>query len=97
MDKNRIEGRPGEASWHNTAKPSDPVREVNAAVVRRRTAFLPGEIPTGQPEGKSAEAIVPGREPGAGDRPLKQRNRKTRGREGPNWRANVQLRGGCWD
>lgn len=72
MDKNRIEGRPGEASWHNTAKPSDAVREVNAAVARRRTAFLPGEAPREESGGESAEVVVPGREPGAGDRPLKQ-------------------------
>lgn len=72
MDKNRIEGRPGEASWHNTAKPYDAVREVNAAVVRRRTAFLPGEALREQSGGESAEAVVPGSEPGVGDRPLKQ-------------------------
>ena len=59
MNKNCIKGRTGEASWHHTAKPSDPVRTVNAAVARWRTAFLPGEIPRWQRRGKSAEAIVP--------------------------------------
>jgi hypothetical protein len=32
--------------------------EVNAAAVRGRTAFLPGEIPRRKCRGKSAEAIV---------------------------------------
>ncbi len=63
MNKNCIEGRAGEASWHHTAKPSDPVRTVNAAAVRRRTALLPREIPGRKCPGKSAEAIVPGSEP----------------------------------
>ena len=44
MNKNCIRGRRGGASWHNTAKPSGLAAEVNAAVVRRRTAPLPGEI-----------------------------------------------------
>ena len=75
MNKNHIEGRPGEASWHNTAKPSDPVRAVNGAVARGRTAFLPGEILPGQSGGKSAEAVVVADKPGAGRRPPKQRHR----------------------
>ena len=77
MNKNRIEGRPDEASWHNTAKPYDSVRAVNAAVARRRTAFLPGEILPVSTGGKSAEAIVVADKPGAERRPLKQRNRPT--------------------
>jgi hypothetical protein len=44
MNKNCIRGRHGGVSWHNTAKLFGLVVEVNAAVVRRRTAFLPGEI-----------------------------------------------------
>jgi hypothetical protein len=44
MNKNLIRGRQSEVSWHNTAKPYDSTLEVNEAVVRRRTAFLPGEI-----------------------------------------------------
>ena len=44
MNKNLIEGRHDGASWHNTAKPFGLVAEVNEAVVRGRTAFLPGEI-----------------------------------------------------
>jgi hypothetical protein len=58
MDKNRIEGRHGAMSWHNTAKsPGMPV-EVNAAAVRRSNVPLPGEIPPTEGGGKSAEAIV---------------------------------------
>ncbi len=44
MNKNHIRGRYDGASWHNTAKPTGSVVEVNVAVVRRRTALLPGEI-----------------------------------------------------
>lgn len=58
MNKNPIQGRPGRVSWHNTAKPFDSTREVNEVVARRRTAFLPGEIPPEPSGGKSAEAIV---------------------------------------
>ena len=60
MDKNRIEGRHGAMSWHNTAKsPGMPV-EVNAAAVQRSNVPLPGEIPPLSGGGKSAEAIVAG-------------------------------------
>src|SRR5574337_533899 len=44
-DRNRIvkaEGR--EASWHTTAKPTGTLPTVNAALVHRQFAFLPGEI-----------------------------------------------------
>ena len=51
MDKNRIEGRHGAMSWHNTAKSSGLPVEVNAAVVRGSNAFLPGEILRGNPVG----------------------------------------------
>jgi len=61
MDKNRIEGRHGTTSWHNTAKSSGLPVEVNAAVVQGSNAFLPGEICTVKAEQKSAEAIVPAR------------------------------------
>jgi hypothetical protein len=44
MNKNHMRGRCGGASWHNTAKPIGEAVEVNVAVVRRRTASLPGEI-----------------------------------------------------
>ena len=64
MNKNPIQGRPGRVSWHNTAKPFDSIREVNEVVARRRTAFLPGEIPWRKCLGKSAEAIVPAETPG---------------------------------
>ena len=65
MDKNRIEGRHGTTSWHHTAKSSGLPVEVNAAVVQRSIVQLPGEIPDGQPTGKSAEVIVMRSEPGA--------------------------------
>ena len=59
MDKNRIEGRHGTTSWHNTAKSSGLPVEVNAAVVQGSIAFLPGEICRERSGQKSAEAIVP--------------------------------------
>jgi len=43
MNKNRIEGRYGTTSWHNTAKSSGLPVEVNAAVAQGSIAFLPGE------------------------------------------------------
>lgn len=61
MDKNPIQGRPGRVSWHNTAKPFDLVRQVNGAIVRGRTAFLPGEICPVRAGQKSAEVIVVGK------------------------------------
>ena len=70
MDKNRIKGRYGTTSWHNTAKSSGLPVEVNAAVVQGSIAFLPGE-PERSGDGRrqtcrersgqeSAEAIVVG-------------------------------------
>ena len=58
MDKNPIQGRPGRVSWHNTAKPFGLARQVNGAIVRGRTAFLPGEICPVRAGQKSAEVIV---------------------------------------
>ena len=84
MNKNRIEGRRDRASWHHTAKPFGWVSEVNAAVVRGRTASLPGETCPVRAGQESAEAIVVGREPGAGTCPFKRRNRKSRSHEGLN-------------
>ena len=49
MNKNRIRGRHGVTSWHNTAKSSGLPVEVNAAVVQGSNAFLPGEILPGMP------------------------------------------------
>jgi len=43
MNKNRIKGRHDETSWHHTAKSFGLIVEVNAAVVSRSNAFLPGE------------------------------------------------------
>jgi len=43
MDKNRIEGRHGAMSWHNTAKSAGMPVEVNAVAVRRSNVQLPGE------------------------------------------------------
>ena len=42
MDKNRIEGRYGTTSWHNTAKSSGMPVEVNAVVVQGSIVPLPG-------------------------------------------------------
>ena len=58
MNKNHIQGRPGRVSWHNTAKPFDLARQVNGAIVRGRTAFLPGEICPVRAGQKSAEVIL---------------------------------------
>jgi len=84
MNKNRIEGRRDRASWHHTAKPNGWVPEVHAAVVRGRTSSLPGETCPVRAGQESAEAIVVDHEPGVGKRPLKRRNRKSRGHEGLN-------------
>ena len=58
MDKNRVEGRHGATSWHNTAKSSGVPVEVNAAAVRRSNVPLPGEICPPSVGQKSAEVIV---------------------------------------
>lgn len=58
MDKNIIEGRRGGASWHNTAKPSGSVAEVNDAVVQRELSFLSGEILAASATRKSADDII---------------------------------------
>jgi len=72
MNKNIIEGRRDGTSWHNTAKSTGSVVEVNGAVVSRSNAFLPGEILAGQPAGESAEAVVMSSEPGVVRGPCKQ-------------------------
>src|SRR5215213_10204514 len=61
MDKNRIEGRHGAMSWHNTAKSSGVPVEVNAAAVRWSNVQLPGEISRASAPEKSAEVIVVGK------------------------------------
>ena len=58
MNKNLIEGRRDGVSWHNTAKPTGEVVEVNQAVVRGRTVFLPGEASAVRAGEESAEVIV---------------------------------------
>lgn len=58
MDKNRIEGRQGAPRWHNTPKAAGMPLEVNAAAVRWSNVPLPGEIRSGKPGRKSAEAVV---------------------------------------
>ena len=60
MDKNRIEGRYGTTSWHNTAKSSGLPVEVNAVVAQGSIVPLPGEIWRERSGQKSAEAIVVG-------------------------------------
>ena len=64
MNKNLIEGRRDGASWHNTAKPAGEVVEVNQAIVRGRTVFLPREISALRGVEKSAEVIVVGKRAG---------------------------------
>jgi len=78
MNKKRIARPTRGMSWHHTAKSTGLLVEVNATVVPGRNAFLPGEIPRRKCRGKSAEAIVVSREPGAGKCPLKHAHRKTR-------------------
>jgi hypothetical protein len=53
MDKNPIQGRPGWVSWHNTAKPFDLARQVNAAAVQRSNVPLPGEISPAQADART--------------------------------------------
>ena len=64
MNKNLIEGRCDEASWPNTAKPYGLVAQVNGAVVRGRTAFLPGEVCAVRAAQNSAQVIVIGKRAG---------------------------------
>ena len=64
MNKNLIEGRHDGMSWHNTAKSTGEVVEVNQAVVRGRTVFLPGEVSLLRGREKSAEVIVIGKRAG---------------------------------
>ena len=61
MDKNRIEGRHGAMSWHNTTKSSGMPVEVNPAAVRWSNVQLPGEISRASAREKSAEVIVVGK------------------------------------
>ena len=61
MDKNRIEGRHGAMSWHNTAKSIGMPVEVNPAAVRWSNVPLPGEISRALAPEKSAEVIVVGK------------------------------------
>jgi hypothetical protein len=60
MDKNRIKGRHGAMSWHNTAKSSGLPVEVNAVVARESIVPLPGETCRERSGQESAEAIVVG-------------------------------------
>jgi hypothetical protein len=61
MEKNRIEGRHGAMSWHNTTKSSGVPVEVNSAAVRWSNVQLPGEISPLSGGEKSAEVIVVGK------------------------------------
>ncbi len=84
MDKNRIEGRHGTTSWHNTAKSSGLPVEVNAAVVQRSTVPLPGEICRERSGQKSADAIVVGETSRSAKTHTKIAGRLTRRRAEPN-------------
>ena len=64
MNKNHIRDRCGGVSWHNTAKSIGEAVEVNVAVVRRRTAFLPGE-PERSGDSRRQISIARGRESGS--------------------------------
>ena len=64
MNKNLIKGRRDGVSWHNTANSTGEVVEVNQAVVRGRTASLPGEVSGVRAPEKSAEVIVVGKRVG---------------------------------
>ena len=57
MNKNLIEGRRDAASWNKTTNSTGEVVEVNQAVVRGRTASLPGEVSGVRAPEKSAEVI----------------------------------------
>ena len=84
MDKNRIEGRYGTTSWHNTAKSSGLPVEVNAAVVQGSIALLPGEICRERSGQKSAEAIVVGETSRSADEHVKVAGGLTQRRAEPN-------------
>ena len=75
MDKNRIEGRHGATSGHNTTKSSGVPVEVNSAAVQQSNVQLPGEISSPQDGEKSAEVIVAGER--AGVRKAQQSSRRT--------------------
>ena len=72
MNKNLIQGRYDGVSWHNTAKPTGEVVEVNQAVARGRTVFFSGELSPVRAGEKSAEVIVVGDKPGAAKCPFNQ-------------------------
>ena len=57
MDKNRIEGRRGTTSWHNTAKSSGLPVEVNAAVVQGAEAQR-RQPAAGSPKGGRSPATI---------------------------------------
>ena len=84
MDKNRIEGRYGTTSWHNTAKSSGLPVEVNAVVVQGSIVPLPGEIWRERSGQKSAEAIVVGETSRSANEHSKIAGRLTQRRAEPN-------------
>jgi len=93
MNKNRIEGRHGVISWHNTAKSTGLPVEVNAADVQGSNAFLPGEIPRRKCRGKSAEAIVAEERAGGVNTPVETtKPEDSMNGEGLNWSAGIRPR-----
>lgn len=84
MDKNRIEGRYGTTSWHNTAKSSGLPVEVNAAVVQGSTVLLPGETCRERSGQESAEAIVVGETSRSAEKHSKVAGGLTQRRAEPN-------------
>ena len=71
MNKNTIEGRRGGKSWHNTAKSTGSVAEVNGAVVSGSNVSLPGEALAWRQARESAETVVTSNEPGTDCGPRK--------------------------
>ena len=92
MDKNRIKGRYGTTSWHNTAKSSGLPVEVNAVVVQGSIVPLPGEIWRERSGQKSAEAIVVGETSRSADEHVKIAGGLTQRRTEPNGSAQTAWR-----
>lgn len=88
MDKNRIEGRRGTTSWHNTAKSSGLPVEVNAVVAQGSITLLPGEIWRERSGQKSADVVVVGKRAG-GAMPAETTIPEASTDEGPNCMAGV--------
>ncbi len=76
----------------NAFLPGEPERSGDSLTNFLLTVFR--QIPRRKCRGKSAEAIVVSREPGAGKCPHKHEHRKTRAHEGLNWSVIIRPCGG---